>query len=125
MLADAAREALLKVEDLRDRRDDIERRHAEERAKLLKPIKKDWNRLESVQQAELSALDVTLKAAEAQAKQCTIELGETVKGESLMCCFAAGRVTWNSDMLDGMTPAYPAIANAKTIGDPSASIRKR
>lgn len=65
-----------------------------------------------------------IEKLEAQAKEATIAEGKTVKGGALQAVYSAGRVTWNSDMLDGMIALLPDIAKARKEGKPSITIRK-
>lgn len=65
-----------------------------------------------------------IEKLEAQAKEATLAEGKTVKGGALQAVFSAGRVTWNSDMLDGMIALLPDIAKARKEGKPIITIRK-
>lgn len=72
----------------------------------------------------LEAIADRIEKLEAQAKEATLEEGKTVKGGALQAVYSAGRVTWNSDMLDGMIALLPDIAKARKEGKPSITIRK-
>lgn len=50
--------------------------------------------------------------------------GKTVKGKAYQAVYVKGRVTWITDMLDGMIVAFPALAKARKEGEPSVTIRK-
>jgi hypothetical protein len=50
--------------------------------------------------------------------------GQSVKGKMFHAVYVKGRVTWNTDMLDGMVIAFPALEKARKVGQPSVTIRK-
>jgi hypothetical protein len=50
--------------------------------------------------------------------------GKTVKGQFYQAVYVKGRVTWITDMLDGMIVAFPALAKARKEGEPSVTLRK-
>lgn len=72
----------------------------------------------------LEAIADVIEKLEAQAKEAVLAEGKTVKGGALQAVYSAGRVTWNSDMLDGMIALVPDIAKARKEGKPSITIRK-
>lgn len=49
---------------------------------------------------------------------------KTVKGAHLMAVYVKGRVTWESDKLEGLMLAFPALAGARKEGAPSVTIRR-
>jgi hypothetical protein len=60
----------------------------------------------------------------AEIKAATIQEGKTVKGKFWQAVYVRGRVTWNTDMLDGMCVAFPELAKARKVGEPSVTLRK-
>jgi outer membrane murein-binding lipoprotein Lpp len=52
------------------------------------------------------------------------KLGESIKGAFYHAVYVRGRVSWNTDMLDGMIVAFPALDKARKVGKPSVTIRK-
>jgi hypothetical protein len=60
----------------------------------------------------------------AEIKEAVKLEGKSVKGKAFMAVFVKGRVTWITDMLDGMIVAFPALAKARKEGEPSVTIRK-
>jgi len=60
----------------------------------------------------------------AEIKQAVKEFGDSVKGSFLHAVYVKGRITWNTDMLDGMVVAFPALAKARKEGEPSVTLRK-
>jgi hypothetical protein len=57
-------------------------------------------------------------------KAATVEAGRSVKGAHYQAVYVKGRITWNTDMLDGLIVAFPALAKARKEGQPSVSIRR-
>jgi hypothetical protein len=49
---------------------------------------------------------------------------KSIKGSVFHAVYVKGRVTWNTDMLDGMIVAFPALEKARKVGEPSVTIRK-
>ena len=60
----------------------------------------------------------------AQIKEAVIREEKSVKGEHYHAVYVRGRVSWNSDMLDGMIVAFPALEKARKVGAPSVTIRR-
>lgn len=50
--------------------------------------------------------------------------GKTVKGQFYQAVYVKGRVTWITDMLDGMIIVFPALEKARKVGEPSVTLRK-
>ena len=57
-------------------------------------------------------------------KQEVIAAGQTIKGSCLQACYAKGRVSWDTKMLDGYAVDHPNIEKFRSVGNPSVSIRK-
>jgi hypothetical protein len=60
----------------------------------------------------------------ADVKAAVVEIGHTVKGSVYQAVYVKGRVTWITDMLDGMMIAFPALSKARKEGAPSVTLRK-
>jgi hypothetical protein len=60
----------------------------------------------------------------AEIKANVAKFGKTVKGMAYQAVFVKGRVTWNTDMLDGMIVAFPELGKARKEGQPSVTLRK-
>jgi hypothetical protein len=52
------------------------------------------------------------------------KVGATVKGKHYQAVYVRGRVTWNTDMLDGMVVAFPELRKARKEGQPSVTLRR-
>jgi hypothetical protein len=57
-------------------------------------------------------------------KLAVIAEGKTVKAQFYQAVYVKGRITWNTDMLDGMIVAFPDLAKARKEGQPSVTLRK-
>lgn len=60
----------------------------------------------------------------AEIKKAVVSLGRTVKGTIYQAVYVKGRITWNTDMLDGLIVAFPQLAKARKEGAPSVTLRK-
>ena len=63
-------------------------------------------------------------ALEAEIKAVVLDRQASVKGSFLHAVWSKGRVTWNSDSLEGYALAHPEILNFQKVGQPSVSIRE-
>lgn len=72
-----------------------------------------------------AAVDANITALEAKVKGEVLKIGETVKGTHLMAVYNKPRVSWNTDKLEGLALAIPKILDAREVGKPSVTIRKR
>lgn len=70
------------------------------------------------------AIQEKIVELEEQVKDEVTELGESVKSDHLHAVFTAGRITWDSKVLEGMMSLVPQIKQAQRVGKPSVSIRK-
>lgn len=52
------------------------------------------------------------------------KIGHNVKGNYWHAVYVKGRVTWNTDMLDGMIAVIPQLAKARKEGKPSVTLRR-
>jgi hypothetical protein len=56
-------------------------------------------------------------------KDAVIATEQTVRGTTHMAVYSKPRVSWDTKMLDGLALVLPQVNEAKTIGQPSVSIR--
>jgi len=61
---------------------------------------------------------------EAEIKQEVLEAGRTIKGTFHSFVWSKPRVSWDTKALDGYAAAHPEIAQFRTEGSPSVSVRK-
>jgi len=60
-----------------------------------------------------------------QIKAAVLDCGETVTGDYLQAVYTKGRTSWDSKKLEGLMIVLPDLAGARTIGQPSITIRRR
>lgn len=97
--------------------------YQERRDLILAYVKDELDALDVEMQPYLSASrSHAAKAAEA-AKNAVLELGQTVRGESLLFVYNRGRTSWNSAKLSGMMALIPQLKEAQSVGEPTISIR--
>jgi len=112
-----------------------QKRIAEEKAKidadLQAQIAEVYNQV-AVRKQEINAefddkasgvLDNIAKLT-ADIKAEVVKVGHSVKGSVYQAVYVKGRVTWITDMLDGMMIAFPELAKARKEGAPSVTLRK-
>jgi len=63
-------------------------------------------------------------ALEAVIKAEVKVLGKSVKGTVLHAVWVKGRTSWDTKKLEGLMMVIPQVAEAKTEGEPSVSLRK-
>jgi hypothetical protein len=73
---------------------------------------------------ELAAVAAELALVEQQVRAAVLEHGASVKGARVHAIFLAGRVTWNTDKLEGFAAIHPAVLSLRSVGKPSVTIRK-
>ena len=61
---------------------------------------------------------------EAAIKQEILQAGRTIKGAFHSFVWSKPRVSWDTKALDGYAAAHPEIAQFRTEGSPSVSVRK-
>jgi len=61
---------------------------------------------------------------EAAIKQEILQAGRTIKGTYHSFVWSKPRVSWDTKALDGYAAAHPEIAQFRTEGSPSVSVRK-
>jgi hypothetical protein len=72
---------------------------------------------------ELAAVGAELALVEQQVKAAVLAHGQSVKGARLHAIFLAGRVTWNTDKLEGFAAIHPEVLSLRSAGKPSVTIR--
>ena len=70
------------------------------------------------------AVNANAAELEATVKATVLEHGATVKGAHLQAVYVKGRVSWDTDKLDGMAALIPQLNEARKVGQPSVAIRK-
>jgi hypothetical protein len=70
------------------------------------------------------AVEANIAKLTAKIKSAVAEAGVSVKGRYYHAVYVKGRVTWNTDMLDGLIIQLPALEKARKTGEPSVTLRK-
>lgn len=70
------------------------------------------------------AVDANAALVEAQVKTLVAGIGKSVKGKYLHAVLSKGRVSWDTKKLEGLMMIVPNLAEARSEGNPSVSIRK-
>jgi hypothetical protein len=73
---------------------------------------------------KIAELNQTKAILEAQIKAQVLEAGRTIKGTYHSFVWSKPRVSWDTKALDGYAAAHPEIAQFRTEGSPSVSVRK-
>ncbi len=72
---------------------------------------------------QLNAAQEAAETLEAEIKFDILANGASVKGAHLQAVWNKGRVSWDSKKLDGMMSLIPQLAQARSEGQPSVTIR--
>ena len=73
---------------------------------------------------KIAELNQTKAILEAQIKAQVLEAGRTIKGTYHSFVWSKPRVSWDTKALDGYAASHPEIAQFRTEGSPSVSVRK-
>ena len=95
-------------------------------AKVKTTIKEIANKRREIEEefaGKRDDVDKNIADLEAEIKADVKAEGKSVKGNFFQAVFNRGRVTWNTDMLDGFLAAHPELKDARKEGEPSVSIR--
>lgn len=95
------------------------------RKKLIpEEIQKQLNEVDAEETQALNGLVVKLAELESSIKNETIALGETVSVKGVgQAVFNRGRVSWNTDGLDGLMVAVPQLAQFRKQGEPYITLK--
>jgi hypothetical protein len=133
---EAAQAKRAAIQEEFDRWEAAEQRAVQERkakidAQLTGAVREVYTQVEQRKQeinaefaGEAQAVDKNIAALEAEIRKAGPQVGHTVKGSTWQSVYTKGRVTWNTDMLDGMIIAIPQLAKARKEGAPSIQLRK-
>jgi len=70
------------------------------------------------------AVDENIAKLEADIKEAAKLEGKTVNGKFYQAVYVKGRVSWNTDMLNGMIALVPQLEKARKVGEPSITLRR-
>ena len=91
---------------------------------IMAVIQEQLNDLEIEFAPMKNDLSEKISQIEQDVKKEVLQIGSTVKGNSFMCVWSKGRVSWDTKALDGYAAGHPEIEKFRKEGDPSVSIRK-
>lgn len=94
------------------------------RSAILAPVQAALQDLDAEYQAPLQDLASAIAEQEAAVKAAVLTHGASVKGAHLQAVWSKGRVSWDTKKLDGLMIAVPQLAQCRSEGAPSVSIRK-
>lgn len=100
--------------------DEFQRRHDS----ILLGVKDQLDALSAEMEPKMTVATFDAQEAERTVKTLVLELGKSVKGDTLHAVYAKGKTTWDGAKLDGMVSLIPQIADARKVGQPSVSIRE-
>lgn len=100
--------------------DEFQRRHDS----ILLGVKDQLDALAVEMEPKMTMAAFDAQEAERAVKSLVLELGKSVKGDTLHAVYAKGKTTWDGAKLDGMVSLIPQIADARKTGQPSVSIRE-
>lgn len=115
--------ALTEYEEVSHRFELIKADLETERQKIMAPVASELVALEAEYEPTLKAAEAKLAKLREEVNAEVVAAGHTLKGETLQACYVKGRVSWDTKALDGYSAAHPEIAQFKTVGAPSVSIR--
>lgn len=91
---------------------------------LTPEIKARLEEIETEFAGRAEIVDANIQALEEEIKNELIKKGETVKGSFLSAVWCKGRVSWDTNALDGYARAHPEIIGFRKQGEPYVTIRK-
>lgn len=120
----SAAELLEKYSDIILKRSDLEGKKQLLIDQIITPeIKRQLEDVEAEFAPLFQALTDEFAHVEYQVKAAVLETGQSVRGSTHIAVYAKPRISWDTKMLDGLAILIPQVNDAKTIGQPSVSIR--
>jgi len=92
---------------------------------ISQEIKDRMEELKAEFEPRIEQLSEEKSALESEIKSEVLEAGRTVKGTYHSFVWSKPRVSWDTKALDGYAAAHPEIAQFRTEGSPSVSVRKQ
>lgn len=120
-----AKELLDQLAELQASQSLLEMKYQEARDAVITPdIRSKLYEIDARLMPKIDKVTEELANLTNQVKTLVITEGATVKGQYLMAVYSRGRVSWNGKLLDGMSKLIPQLNEARTVGEPSVTIRK-
>lgn len=114
------------LDELADLQDESELARLDYEAKrsgIMKAIQSELEALDAEYKPKITLAQERIDAMTTLVKGEVLDKGASVKGSRLHAVYASGRVTWDTKKLDGLAMAFPPLAEARKVGNPSVSIR--
>ena len=70
------------------------------------------------------AVDENIRKLTEEIKAEIVTLKKSVKGNHFHAVYMAGRITWNTDMMEGWRETFPFLEKARKEGNPSVTLRR-
>lgn len=96
----------------------------EKTRKVYDDISRRKREIEEEFAGKVSDVSKNIAALEAEIKAEVKAGGQSVKGKYFHAVYVKGRVSWDTDMLDGMITLVPQLSQARKEGEPSITLRK-
>ena len=93
-------------------------------AVLTPEIKEKLAEIDAEFDPKVDELSQQKSMLESEIKQEILDAGRTIKGTYHSFVWSKPRVSWDTKALDGYAAAHPEIAQFRTEGSPSVSVRK-
>jgi len=114
---------LEQLAESQSQRDLIQLQYNELRAKILGQVQDELDFLDVEFASPLAMAAEVIEKWTGEIKDDILQRGASVKGSRLQAVFVKGRVTWQTDNLDGFATAYPELLQFRKVGQPSVTIR--
>ena len=95
------------------------------RDEILKPVQHELNALTEEITPKIGVAIERVKALEEEIKASVLELGETVRGDSLLAAYNPGKVTWDTKAMLGYSVGHQEVLQFKRVGKPFVSIQEK
>jgi len=123
-MSDEIKQKLDELADLQSGQDVIRLRKQEEIDQVITlEVKAKLAEIDAKYLGQTSDLQAKIVDLDKWIRDEVKKLGTSIKGSRLHAVWNKGRVTWNTKALDGYAAGHPEIAQFRTEGEPSVSIR--
>lgn len=109
--------------ELHAKRDLEMRALAEAHTWALAPIKAQLDAIDIMFGPKLHELASLISSTEQAIKDAVLTVGTSAQGSGYQAVYMSGRVSWDTQKLDGYAVAHPEIAAFRSVGAPSVQIR--
>ena len=93
------------------------------RAEIMARVQVELDAVSAEFTPRLTAASEKFTALEAQIKDAVKAQGKSEKGDRWQFVYTKGRTSWDTKKLEGLIIAYPVLAELRSEGEPSVSIR--